>query len=108
MNPEQLRDLGFQLEGRAPGGESGGAWFAIAADGARVVLKWFADEGVADRYAVLLPAIDVLRSRGVPVPEYPFVRAVDGWTLSAQQVLPGRSFPIAPPRLPRPTRPPAR
>ena len=99
MNPEQLRDLGFQLEGRAPGGESGGAWFAIAADGARVVLKWFADEGVADRYAVLLPAIDVLRSRGVPVPEYPFVRAVDGWTLSAQQVLPGRSFPIAPPRL---------
>jgi len=99
VNPEQLRDLGFQLEGRAPGGESGGAWFAIAADGARVVLKWFADEGVADRYAVLLPALDVLRSRGVPVPEYPFVRAVDGWTLSAQQVLPGRSFPIAPPRL---------
>lgn len=99
MNPEQLRDLGFQLEGRAPGGESGGAWFAIAADGARVVLKWFADEGVADRYAVLLPALDVLRSRGVPVPEYPFVRAVDGWTLSAQQVLPGRSFPIAPPPL---------
>ena len=67
MNPEQLRDLGFQLEGRAPRGESGGAWFAIAADGARVVLKWFADEGAADRYAVLLPAIDVLRSRGVPV-----------------------------------------
>ena len=60
---------------------------------------WFADEGVADRYAVLLPALDVLRSRGVPVPEYPFVRAVDGWTLSAQQVLPGRSFPTAPPKL---------
>ena len=33
------------------------------------------------------------------MPEYPFVRAVDGWTLSAQQVLPGRSFPIAPPPL---------
>ena len=31
--------------------------------------------------------------------EYPFVRAVDGWTLSAQQVLPGRSFPIWPPQL---------
>ena len=91
MNAEQLRDLGFELAGRAPGGESRGAWFAITADGARVVLKWFADEGVADRYAVLLPALDVLRSRGVPVPEYPFVRAVDGWTLSAQQVLPGRS-----------------
>jgi len=50
----------------------------------------------AGGYAVLLPALDVLRSRGVPVPEYPFVRAVDGWTLSAQQVLPGRSFPIWP------------
>lgn len=99
MNPEQLRDLGFRLEGRAPGGESGGAWFAIAADGARVVLKWFAGEGMAGRYALLLPVLDVLRSRGVPVPEYPFVRAVDEWTLSAQQVLPGRSFPIAPPRL---------
>ncbi len=99
MKGEQLRDLGFQLEGRAPGGESGGAWFAIAANGARVVLKLFADEGVADRYAVLLPALDVLRSRGVPVPEYPFVRAVDGWTLSAQQVLPGRSFPTWPPQL---------
>ena len=99
MKAEQLRDLGFQLEGRARGGESGGAWFAIAADGARVILKWFADEGVADRYRVLLPALDVLRSRGVPVPEYPFVRAVDGWTLSAQQVLPGRSFPIWPAQL---------
>jgi len=99
VNPEQLRDLGFQLEGRAPGGESGGAWFAIADDGARVVLKWFADEGMADRYAVLLPALDVLRSRGVPVPEYPLMRAVDGWTLSAQQVLSGRSFPVAPPPL---------
>src|SRR5207302_7579868 len=99
VKAEQLRDLGFQLEGRASGGESGGAWFATAADGARVVLKWFADEGMADRYALLLPALDVLRSQGVPVPEYPFVRAVDGWTLSAQQVLPGRAFPIWPPRL---------
>jgi aminoglycoside phosphotransferase (APT) family kinase protein len=99
VNAELLRDLGFQLEGRAPGGESGGAWFAIAADGERVLLKWVAGEGMADRYAVLLPALEVLRSRGVPVPEYPLVRAVDGWTLSAQQVLPGRSFPTAPPKL---------
>jgi aminoglycoside phosphotransferase (APT) family kinase protein len=99
VNAEQLRDLGFHLESRAPGGESGGAWFATSADGERVVLKWSADEGVADRYAVLLPALDVLRSRGVPVPEYRFVRAVDGWTLSAQQVLPGRSFPVWPPQL---------
>ena len=65
MNAEQLRDLGFQLESRALGGESGGAWFA--------------DEGVADRYAMLLPALDVPRSRGVPMPEYPFVhRAIAG------------------------------
>ena len=53
-------------------------WFAIAADGERVLLKWFAGEGMADRYAVLLPALDVLRSHGVPVPEYPFVRATGG------------------------------
>jgi len=69
VNAEQLRDLGFQLESRALGGESGGAWFA--------------DEGVADRYAMLLPALDVLRSRGVPMPEYPFVRAVSGIRASA-------------------------
>jgi aminoglycoside phosphotransferase (APT) family kinase protein len=37
------------------------------------------------------PALDELRRRGVPVPEYPHVLAVDGWTLSAQQVLPGAS-----------------
>lgn len=99
MNAEQLRELGFQLESRAPGGESGGAWFATAADGERVLLKWFAGESMVEHYAALLPALDVLRSRGVPVPEYPFVRAVDGWTLSAQQVLRGRSFPTAPPQL---------
>jgi hypothetical protein len=99
VKTEQLRDLGFRLEGRAPGGESGGAWFATAPDGTRVVLKWFAGEDMADRYAVLLPALDVLRSRNVPVPEYAFVRVIDGWTLSAQQVLPGRSFPVWPRQL---------
>lgn len=99
VRAEQLRDLGFRLEGRAPGGESGGAWFAIDADGARVVLKWLDGEAMADRYTALLPALDVLRSRGVPVPEYTFVGAVGGWTLSAQQALPGRSFPTWPPRL---------
>jgi aminoglycoside phosphotransferase (APT) family kinase protein len=99
MNAEKLRDLGFELQGRAHGGESGGAWFALTADGTRVVLKWFAGEGMAGRYALLLPALGALRARGVPVPEYPFVGAVDGWTLSAQQVLPGRSFPVWPPRL---------
>jgi aminoglycoside phosphotransferase (APT) family kinase protein len=40
---------------------------------------------------VLLHGLDELRSRGVPVPGYPHVIAVDGWTLSAQQVLPGAS-----------------
>jgi Ser/Thr protein kinase RdoA (MazF antagonist) len=99
VNAEHLSELGLELEGRAPGGESGGAWFARAADGERVVLKWFAGEGMADRYAALLPALDVLRLRGVPVPEYRLVRAVDGWTISAQQALPGRSFAVWPPRL---------
>jgi Ser/Thr protein kinase RdoA (MazF antagonist) len=99
VNPEQLRDLGFRLEGRTPGGESGSAWFATTNEGARVVLKWFAGETMARRYALLLPALDVLRSRGVPVPVYTFAGAVDGWTLSAQEVLPGRSFPTWKPRL---------
>jgi aminoglycoside phosphotransferase (APT) family kinase protein len=56
-----------------------------------VVLKWFPDEAAADRYAALLPALDTLRSRGVPVPVYSEVRVVDGWTVSAQQRLPGTS-----------------
>ena len=93
MNRAQLRELGFRLGARAEAGQSHeGAWFATAPDGAAVVLKWFPDETVAGRYAALLPALDALRARGVPVPEYPFVRAVDGWTLSAQRVLPGRSW----------------
>lgn len=93
MNRERLSDLGFELSARAEVGESDdGAWFATAPDGAPVVLKWFPTENVVDRYAVLLPALDVLRSRGVPVPEYLFVGAVDGWTVSAQRVLPGRPW----------------
>ena len=59
-----------------------GAWFATAPDGAPVVLKWFPDETVAERYAVLLPGLDELRSRGVPVPDYPHVLAVDSGTSS--------------------------
>jgi aminoglycoside phosphotransferase (APT) family kinase protein len=92
VNRARLRELGFELGTRAEAGVSdGGGWFATAPDGAPVVLKWFPDETVAERYAVLLPGLDELRSRGVPVPEYPHVLAVDGWTLSAQQVLPGAS-----------------
>jgi hypothetical protein len=92
VNRTRLRELGFELGARAGAGVSDeGAWFATAPDGAPVVLKWFPDETVAERYAVLLPGLDELRSRGVSVPEYPHVLAVDGWTLSAQQVLPGAS-----------------
>ena len=91
VNGARLRELGFELGARAEAGESGGAWFATAPDGAPVALKCFPDETVADRYAVLLPALDELRSRGVPVPEYPHVLVVDGWTVSAQQLLPGAS-----------------
>jgi len=91
VNRARLRELGFELGARAVGGESQGAWFATAPDGTPVVLKWFPDETVAYRYAVLLPALDELRARGVPVPEYPHVLTVDGGTLSAQRVLPGRS-----------------
>jgi aminoglycoside phosphotransferase (APT) family kinase protein len=98
VNREQLRELGFEL-GASAGGESQGAWFATAPDGSRVVLKWFRDETVVERYAVLLPALDQLRARGVPVPVYAYVGAVDGWTVAAQEVLPGRSFATAPPHL---------
>jgi aminoglycoside phosphotransferase (APT) family kinase protein len=93
VNPARLGELGFELGARAEGGESGGAWFATAPDGTPVVLKWFADATMSDRYALLLPSLDELRSRGVPVPEYLHVVAIDGWTVSAQRVLPGASVP---------------
>ena len=92
MNRGRLRELGFELGAQAEAGVSDETWFATAPDGAPVMLKWFPDETVAERYAVLLPALDVLRSRGVPVPEYPHVLVVDGWTLSAQRVLPGTAL----------------
>ncbi len=90
MNRAQLRELGFELGARAPGGRSQGAWFATAANGLPVVLKWFPDETMAERYAALLPGLDDLRARGVPVPEYLHVSIFDGGTLSAQRFLPGR------------------
>ena len=91
MNLAKLHELGFELHSRAAAGVSDETWFATAPDGERVVLKWFHDETVADRYAVLLPALAELRARGVPAPEYPWVLTDDGWTLSAQQCLPGAS-----------------
>lgn len=91
MNRARLRELGFELGDRAPGGRSQGAWLATAADGSPVVLKWTPDAAMADRYAALLPGLDTLRARGVPVPEYLHVSSFDGGTLSAQRLLPGRS-----------------
>ena len=91
MNRAGPRQLGFELGACAPGGRSEGAWFATASDGAPVVLKWSPDETMADRYAALLPRLDELRARGVPVPQYLHVGAFDGGTLSAQRFLPGRS-----------------
>jgi aminoglycoside phosphotransferase (APT) family kinase protein len=91
MNRARLLQLGFELGARAPGGRSQGAWFATAPDGAPVVLKWSDDATMADRYKALLPGLDELRARGVPVPEYLHVSAFDGGTLSAQRFLPGRS-----------------
>ena len=91
MNRARLLKLGFELGARALGGRSQGAWFATGSDGAPVVLKWSPDETMADRYAALLPGLDELRARGVPVPEYTHVSAFDGGTLSAQRFLRGRS-----------------
>jgi aminoglycoside phosphotransferase (APT) family kinase protein len=91
MNRARLLELGFELGARAAGGRSQGAWFATAPDGAPVVLKWFPDAAMAERYAALLPRLDELRARGVPAPEYLHVSTFDGGTLSAQRFLPGRS-----------------
>lgn len=91
MNRDRLRELGFELSARAEGGQSEGAWFATASDGTRVVLKCFLGGAMARRYGVLLPVLDELRSRGVPVPEYFDVLAVDGWTVSAQRFVAGAS-----------------
>ncbi|MEM7121975.1 MAG: phosphotransferase [Pseudomonadota bacterium] len=83
--------MGFELDARALGGRSQGAWFATASNGSPVVLKWSPDETMVEWYAALLPGLDELRARGVPVPVYVHVGAFDGGTLSAQQFLPGRS-----------------
>ena len=91
VNHAQLRALGFEIGARAEAGVTDETWFATSPDGAPVVVKWFTDPAVKERYTALLPALDVLRERGVPVPEYPYVLHGDGWTLSAQQVLPGAS-----------------
>jgi aminoglycoside phosphotransferase (APT) family kinase protein len=89
VNGERLRDLGFELGARAEGGRSEGAWFATAPDGTPVVLKSFPGDTMADRYTILLPALDELRSRGVPVPEYLDVLELDGSTVSAQRFMAG-------------------
>lgn len=99
VNPARLRELGFELGTRAQAGVSDETWYATAPDGSPVVLKWFADDTVADRYATLLPVLDELRSRGVPVPQYTHVLVLDGCTLSAQRVLPGAAVHELSPRM---------
>jgi aminoglycoside phosphotransferase (APT) family kinase protein len=86
----RLLQLGFDLA-RPLGGRSQGAWLATAPDGAPIVLKWSPGEAMAERYAALLPGLNELRARGVPVPEYLHVSIFDGGTLSAQRFVPGRS-----------------
>jgi hypothetical protein len=88
MNRARLLELGFDLGVRAAGGRSQGAWFATAGDGAPVVLKWSPGATMAARYAALLPGLDDLRARGVPVPEYLYVGEFDSGTLSVQRRLP--------------------
>ncbi|MDQ2699580.1 MAG: phosphotransferase, partial [Actinomycetota bacterium] len=99
MIEARLRDLGFELGARAPGGQSGGAWFGTARDGSLVILKSLLGETMARRYAVLIPALDELRLRGVPAPEYLDVMEVDGTTVSAQRLMPGTSVRNPPPAL---------
>ena len=91
MNRTALRQLGYTLGARAPGGASQGAWFATAPGGRPVVLKWSPEPGMAARYEALLPGLGILRARGVPVPAYLDARPFDGGTLSVQEALPGRS-----------------
>lgn len=86
-----LRELGYELGERAPGGLSGGAWFATSAEGAPVVLKWSPAADALARYQRLLPALEELRARGLPVPRYAQVLPFAGGTLAAQTRLPGRS-----------------
>lgn len=90
MNRDELKPLGFEL-GDHLGGQSEGAWSATTPDGVPAVLKWSADGAMIDRYAALLPGLDALRERGVPVPDYLHVIPFNGGTLSAQSILPGRS-----------------
>jgi aminoglycoside phosphotransferase (APT) family kinase protein len=90
-----VQQLGFSVVERAEGGRSGGAWSATAPDGAPVVLKWSTGAADADRWSVLLAALDELRARGAPVAEHQ-VFTGDGWTLTAQEALPGSSADIHP------------
>lgn len=91
MNKNKLRHLGFELGEQATGGRSQGAWFATAYNGTPVVLKWTAGEAMIDRYTELVPKLDELRLKGIPVPEYLHISSFNDGTLSAQQLLSGQS-----------------
>jgi aminoglycoside phosphotransferase (APT) family kinase protein len=88
-----VRDLpGYVLEGRAERGESGeGAWYATDRNGRPVVVKWFDDLDARERFETTAGALDVLRSRGYPVPAYVAIEEVGGVLVLAQSRLDGRT-----------------
>lgn len=87
---DQLRELGYELGERAPGGASQGAWFGAKGE-LQVVLKWCPGETMLARYSALLPSLRELQRRGAPVPSYLEAIPCSGGVLSAQSVLRGRS-----------------
>jgi len=87
-----VHGLVFDEVHRAAEGQSGeGAWLAIDDDGRPVVVKWFPDETVAQRYEILLRALAALRALRYPAPSYGPILVVPGATVAVQQRLPGRS-----------------
>ncbi len=90
LDAKCLSKLGFKLGGSL-GGASEGAWAATAKDGTKLVLKLSTGREMPAIYAALLPALDALRAKGVPVPKVVHLSTHDGGTLTAQAFLPGRA-----------------
>jgi hypothetical protein len=62
----ELYGVSYSDVHRAADGQSGeGAWFGIDDNGHPVVVKWFPDETVAQRYEILLRTLAALRARGL-------------------------------------------
>jgi hypothetical protein len=86
VNAEHHLDLRFG--GRCPGGEVG-AHYAVAADGARFVFKWF-DDVTDDDWRLRIPArIERLRAKGYPAPRYLPPVIIDGGAVLIQEWVPG-------------------